>query len=331
MVGVMLGLIACSQAAAISPTVDPTSQVVQKTYPQQANVTEKEITPSASQIPEISSTPAPTNSVQPELTSTHTVEVLPTLRPTLAPDEWMTLPVVPTVSDVVREIFRQGQEIGRNTHVFSKVGDCQNITTYFFAHFEDPDLYHLGEYEDLQITIDWYHGSFGRESVAVKGGMNVAAVFSPLRADPEQCEQGESPLECEYRLNNPSIAIISMEEAWAGDVEKYEKYMRQIIETTMAQGIVPVIATKADNLEGKNRINQVTARLAWEYEIPLWNFWAAVQPLSDHGLSDDGFHLSVRYQYTFDAPFRHWSGYTMRNLTALQVLDALRDALIAVP
>ena len=79
--------------------------------------------------------------------------------------------------------------------------------------------------------------------------------------------------------HNPSVALISFEEAWDGNVEKYETYLRQVIEYAIEQGVVPVVATKADNLEGGNRINALIARLAWEYDIPLWNFWAAVQPL----------------------------------------------------
>ena len=193
--------------------------------------------------------------------------------------------MVPALSQKAKAIYLRGQALGRDPHRFSKVGDCQNITTYFLSHFENPDLYRLGEFASLQPAIDWFMGSFARESLAVKGGMNVAAVLSPLRANAEFCSQGESPLACEFRLYNPSFAIISMEEAWSGEPEKYGKYMRQVIEYTIEQGILPVIATKADNLEGGDRINAIIAQLAWEYDIPLWNFWAAVQPLSGHGLS----------------------------------------------
>jgi hypothetical protein len=166
-------------------------------------------------------------------------------------------------------------------------------------------------------------GSFARESLAVKGGMNVAAVLSPLRADADYCNTGESPLACEFRLYNPSFAIISMEEAWSGEPEKYGKYMRQVIEYTAEQGILPVIATKADNLEGGDRINAIIAQLAWEYDIPLWNFWAAVQPLSGHGLIEDGFHLTHGNNFFFDVSLSGQTGYTLRNLTALQVIDAV--------
>jgi hypothetical protein len=160
--------------------------------------------------------------------------------------------------------------------------------------------------------------------------MNVAAVLSPLRSNPEFCNQNESPLACEFRLYNPSFAIISMEEAWSGEPEKYGKYMRQVIEFTLSYDILPVIATKADDLEGGDRINAIIAQLAWEYDIPLWNFWAAVQPLENHGLSEDGFHLTHGNNFFFDVPQDQRTGYTLRNLTALQVIDAIWRGLMVI-
>jgi hypothetical protein len=187
--------------------------------------------------------------------------------------------------------------------------------------------------------LDWYKGSLSRESLSVKGGFNAAAILSPLRADPKQCQVGENPMECEIRLHNPSVALISLEEWWAGHPENYEKYMRQIIEYLIQQGVVPLIATKADNVEGNHLINQTIVKLALEYQIPIWNFWRAVQPLPNHGLIEtdsagvpDMFHLthSDRYYY-FDNPSATQSGWSVRNLTALQALDAVRRGLSERP
>jgi hypothetical protein len=254
-----------------------------------------------------------------------------TPRPTPNPDGWKSLPPIPTFGDRAREIYRRGLALGRNPRVFSKIGDCQNITTYFLAGFEEPEKYHLGPYADLQATIDWFKGSFGRKSLSVHGGMNVAAVLSPLWADPASCNAGENPMDCELRVNNPSIAIISEEEAWTGNVEKYGTYLRKVIESAIDQGVVPILATKADNLEGGNRIDALIAELAWQYDIPLWNFWGSVQWLPSRGLAEDGFHLTQGYNfnnYFFDLPPKDWSGWMERNLTALQALDAARRDLI---
>jgi hypothetical protein len=266
------------------------------------------------------------------VTSGSTDSPTATLRPSPGPEDWKTFPVVPAFDERAAEIFRRGISMQHNFHAFSKIGDCQNIVTYFLAGYEQPDKYRLGEYEALQETIDWFKDSFGRKSLAVKGGLNVASVMNPLMTDPKSCLSGETPLACELRVNNPSLVLISFEEAWDGNVEKYETYLRKVIEYTIDQGVVPVVATKADNLEGGHRINALIARLAWEYDIPLWNFWAAVQSLPAQGLSADGFHLTQGYgfhNYFFDLPRSKWSGWMARNLTALQVLDAAREDLIS--
>jgi hypothetical protein len=263
--------------------------------------------------------------------STKAAVVTSTPRPTLAADEWMTLPVVPLVSNTVIEIYRRGLKLGNDPNAFSKVGDCQVSTDYFLVDFDHPKQYSLGtEYAYLQPTIDYYHGSFSRQSLAVKDGFNVAAVLSSMRADPKQCNQSETPLACEIRLNHPSVILISMETNFnLQTATKYGGYMRQIVEYSISQGVVPILATKADNVEGDNSINAEIAAIASEYDVPLWNFWAAVQSLPNNGFDtglNDGFHLSFSRNF-FDNPKNMLSAWPWRNLTALQALDAVRNGL----
>ena len=264
-------------------------------------------------------------------TSTATITPTPDLR--LDPEDWQEWPVIPTVSANVRAIYEAGLAEGTDPSHFSKAGDCQNIPTYFLSVFDHPDQYTLGpDYEYLQEAIDHFSGSFSRESVATAGGMNVASVLSHYWANKDLCESTESPLACELRLNNPSIVLISMEESWGSNnkVENYEKYMRIIIETVIEAGAVPILATKADNLEGDHLINQAIARLAYEYDIPLWNFWAAVQPLPNHGLLEDGFHLTHGLN-DFSESVNLKQAWPVRNLTALQVIDAVWHKLNDLP
>jgi len=252
-----------------------------------------------------------------------------TPKPPLEKDAWMQWPVVPVgVSDSMRELYQIGIENGNDPTHFSVIGDCQNVSSYFLSVFEKPDEYSLGEeYAYLQPTIDYYQGSYSRVSVAVKGGFNAAAVISPLRSDPAVCNSNESPLDCELRLWRPSIVFVSMETWWSQKPEaEYEKYMRIVLERIMQSGAVPIIATKADNLEGDYAINATIAKLAYEYDIPMWNFWAAVQPLPGHGLSRDQFHLTFARNF-FDDPVRMKSAWPWRNLTALQSLDAVHREL----
>jgi hypothetical protein len=251
-----------------------------------------------------------------------------TPKPPLAEGAWMQMPAVPTdISDAMREVYQRGLELGNDPKHFSVIGDCQNVSSYFLAVFEKPGEFSLGKYAYLQPTIDYYQGSYSRKSLAVRGGFNVAAVQSPLRADPKSCNKNESPLDCELRTWRPSVVFVSMETWWSEKPEEvYDKHMRTVIERILATGAVPIIATKADNLEGDNSINATIAQIAYDYDLPLWNFWAAVQPLPNHGLSSDGFHLTFARNF-FDDPVRMQSAWPWRNLTALQTLDVVRKGL----
>jgi hypothetical protein len=241
--------------------------------------------------------------------------VTPTEAPRLAAEKWQQWPVIPTITNRARDSYLRGLDMGANPHAFAKVGDCQCVNVAFFGIYDQPKLYRLPKgFEALQETIDWFAGSFNRDSAAVRGGFNVASVFVPLQADPQLCRAGETPLACEFRNMRPSIVLISMETGFEGRTAAvYEKYMRQIIEYALTQGSLPILATKADDFEGDQSINLTTARLAVEYDLPLWNFWRAVQDLPNHGMDaerNDRFHISVE-------------AWNVRSFTGLQVLDAM--------
>ncbi len=219
--------------------------------------------PSQPEVVSVTDTLVATETSAPEFTATP--------KPPLEKDAWMKMPVVPTsVSDRAREIYETGLSMGNDPKHFSIIGDCQNVSSYFLSAFDNPDDYSLGtKYAYLQPTIDYYQGSFSRVSLAVKGGFNAAAVISPLRADPKSCKAGESPLDCELRVWKPSIVIVSMETWWSEKpATEYDKYMRRVLDRIIATGALPIIATKADNLEGHNAINATIAQLAYDYDIP---------------------------------------------------------------
>jgi hypothetical protein len=248
--------------------------------------------------------------------------------PTASAANWQQLPIVPQVSPEMLEVYQRGLARGRDPNRFSKIGDCQNITTYYLAMF-DSGSYSLGtDYAYLQPTIDHFKDSWWRESLAVKGGMNVAAVQNVMWANAQQCKSGETPLQCELRVYNPSIAIISMEESWSGSIDNYDFYMRKIVEYVLSQDIVPILATRSETPTQERQINAVVAKIAEDYHIPLWNFWAATANLENNGISDDGFHLTGKdsapdVRSHFDNPDNLKFGWTQRNLTALQAIDAV--------
>ena len=283
-------------------------------------------------IPTATATSRPLPTVNP-VTATATDAPLPTVddagstvqapTPTLAPDAWKSMPIVPVVSARMIAVYSAGLAAGRDPNKFSKIGDCQNITTYFLASFDNPKDYRLGtQYVYLQSTIDHFSGSWSRQSLAVKGGENVAASMDPLWADPKKCNLGETPIACEIRVNNPSIVTISMEESWSGDLVKYNEYLRKIVEYVLSQNVVPILATRAEIPGSKNSINEVVSRIAYDFQVPLWNFGVSVLPLPSYGLTEDGFHLSQAGNF-FDDPNSMKEGWPWRNLTALQAIDAV--------
>jgi hypothetical protein len=275
------------------------------------------------------STSIPTITLTPESTLVIATETIPATQSSatedmgLPPELWRDWPVVPIISERVKEIYQVGIANGNDPHAFSKIGDCQNVISLFLGTFDRTGSYTLGStYDYLQSTIDQFKGSWIRQSIAGFYGFNAASELNPIFNDPKQCNVDETPVACEVRLHKPSIAIISLETWWGNDTKDYEKYLRRILDFLIDQGIVPIIGTKADNQEGDNSINFIIAKLAYEYDIPMWNFYAAVQSLPGKGLTEDGFHLSFA-QNRFDNSVEMRSAWPWRNLTALQSIDAV--------
>ncbi|MFQ5616499.1 MAG: hypothetical protein ACE5GO_08580, partial [Anaerolineales bacterium] len=120
---------------------------------------------------------------------------------------------------------------------------------------------------------------------------------------------------CEFRIHKPSIVFINLGTNWSANAAaSHEEYMRQIVDFVLAQGVIPVLSTKGDNIEGDWGINESIARVAYEYDIPLRNFWLAIQNLPNHGLDPErpgNNYLIVR-------------AWDRRSFTGLMVLDVIR-------
>lgn len=248
------------------------------------------------------------------------------------PDNWQEMPVIPDyVSMDMIKVYEEGIQTGNYPNVLSIIGDCQSVPKVFLGPFEDKNKYNLGEYGQLQELIDTFSGSWGEHGMARLGGLSIAGVLTPSKANQVLCEKGETPLACELRLRRPSIVLVSLEEWWSSrSVSIYEGYLRQVLDIIIESGAVPILATKADNLEGEHQINRIIVKLACEYQIPLWNFYAAVQPITSQGLWSDGFHLTVG-NFDFSDQISLDRGRTIRNLTALQSLDFVWRVLNNMP
>lgn len=274
-------------------------------------------------------TAPPTSTILPVITQT--ISASPAISQLMACEEWQSWAVVPIVSKTARDLYQRGQASGNNPRAFSKVGDGEISTEWFFSAFDLGEAYYdLGPYPDLHSVIDHFRGSFSRMGMAARRGFNTQKILDPALSDLSECQEDESPLFCELRLHRPAFAILSLGTNQVWKPEEFEAGMRQILDTLLSHSVVPILSTKGDNLEGDHRINRTVACLAQEYEMPLWNFWAAIQPLPNQGLQPDREHLT--YGITdFDDENAMQSAWTVRNLTALQALDAVWKAVTAQP
>ncbi len=247
-------------------------------------------------------------------------------------------PYITNLTDRSRQIFLAGLTLGNRPGVFSKVGDSITVSDAFLKPFGwGARYYNLRDYTALQPVIDYYTptlareaNSFANESLAAKVGWPALAVLSPKAADAEYCAAGEAPVVCEYRWVKPSVALIMIgtNDVTSTPVERFEQRLREVIEISIELGVVPVVSTLPPihraGTEGRVELfNSLIRQLAVEYAIPVWDYWAALQGLPNDGLAPDGVHPSLAPRSADFTPENLQYGMTVRNLTALQALDAL--------
>ena len=264
--------------------------------------------------PTLTDTATPTMTLEPTITPTLTITPLPAAL-SLDPANWHDWPVIPIVSEHAREIYLLGQTLDNDPHAFSVFGDCQSEPDVFMGIYETDPIALDALPRDLQQTVAWFNGSFNRLSPTVRGGTTTGALlWSQWHENEFTCTIYESPLQCELRIHKPSFVIIHIGTHYEN---RNETYMRAILDQLIAAGVVPILATKADDRELDEHVNSQYAQLAVEYNIPLWNFWAAVGGLPNRGLytRPDATYQGDLY-LTDEAAAIH-------RLSALQALDAV--------
>jgi hypothetical protein len=283
------------------------------------------VAPTATVLPTLPPTPSATLELASTLVELPTATTLPPT-PTLSPTPAISTSGVPfvriEVSAKAKEIYQKGIKLGNNGKAFSKVGDCMSTYPFFMVPFDSPKQYKFpNDLSYLQETITQFNGSFGRASVAARDGFSGASLFNPQWSDEKLCKSTEDPLGCELRLNRPSIVIISLgtNGIWL-TAEQHEGYMRNLIIALSSRGVLPILSTKADNVEGDGRFNKVTLKLAKEYELPLWDYYSLAQVLPKSGITDGQYHMDWAPPL-LDEGLK--TGWQLRNISALQALDSV--------
>jgi uncharacterized protein YraI len=246
------------------------------------------------------------------------------------------LPYLSGISDHARQIYLHGLASGNRANVFSKVGDSITVAPTFLLPF-GYGQFNLRDYGYLSGAVDHYGSgwarngnSFNNSSLAAKGGWSSISVLSPSLADHSVCRPGEPPLWCEYRLSRPSVALIMFGTNDVMDTSSaaYRANLQRIVGDTINFGIVPVLSTipafHRIGYDGRvAELNGIIADVAHQNDIPLWDYFGALESLPNEGLGPDGIHPSAAPDSADLAPGNLQFGYTVRNLTALEALDAL--------
>lgn len=250
----------------------------------------------------------------PTLVFSPTITLTPTLDTRPLPRAWASWPIVPKASARTVEIYLKGRQMGISPHTYSVVGDCQSMPDVFMGIY-GTDRNPIGaDSPDLLETINLFHDSFNHNNAAVRDGLSAPSALDPLWADAKRCEPTESPVACELRLDKPTIVFVNLGTNWkaGASADAYEGYLRKIVDLIIAEGSVPILTNKADNVEGDNSLNLATAKVAYDYDIPLINFWLAADSLPNHGLdpSRNNVYLTP-------------AAWDVRNFVALRTLNSV--------
>lgn len=249
--------------------------------------------------------------------------------------ELYAVPLISTVSQRMVEVYQRGQALGNHSDVVTKVGDSVSANPYYL-NLMSRDDYDLGPYDFLEPSIQYYGPSLASGSVASRIGMTTYVVFDPMWADPNLCESGETPLDCEFRLKQPSIAMIMF---GANDVRhmtdaEFDVQIRMIVDRSLELGIIPVLTTFSVDPDDALwwqalNFNLRLGEIATDLEVPLINLWAAARMLPDYGLDADAIHMAnsgfpnLRYSTGHEV----WYGTSLQNLLSISMLDEIRLAL----
>ncbi len=269
------------------------------------------------------------------------LSLVPAVKQTLPPfakntnaqaiSNWLTL------GPRAKALYQQAIKSGRDGRVFAIAGDSnstwqRNMGRIAAGNFSFNGIGHL------RNVVARFDPSFARVSAAVGGGFRAADMFDPAMSQMKSklCLPDEGMFPCELRLSNAAIVFIQLGTGDKFVWRDYEANMRRMIEHALAKHVLPVLVTKADDLESIqggasfNFINDTIRRLAAEYQLPLDDFHAATRnlpavpnpdlprrPFTQYGLHDEWgyyFHLTDE-------------GYDLRVKSTLMMLDAITRGL----
>lgn len=257
----------------------------------------------------------------------------------------------------MRTVYLSGRAAGNRAAVFAKIGDSITESGSFLKDVGCGSEV-LGSYTSLAPAIDYFRAvvfppdysdvwcgvanSFTRASASAVAGWTTNSALAPLDPPDSRCPAPFNlALRCELHLLHPSVALIMY---GTNDLERYNDpgmfrdNLTHIVAETLAAGVIPVLSTIPPRLDDASlgaRVgpyNQVVTEVARVEQVPLWDYWLALQApaMINRGMDADGVHPSV-YRGDQGADFGSTAlryGYNQRNLTAIQVLEKIMRVVI---
>ena len=246
---------------------------------------------------------------------------------TAALPEWIKL------GPRAKPLFQAAIKVGRDGRMFSIAGDSNSTWQRDMGRVASG-VFDYDKYGYLRTVVTRFDPAIVRVSVAVHGGIGATNMFDPALAKQQSsdCRADEGMFVCELRQSRASIVFIQLGTGDKFAWRDFESNTRRMIDHALASNVLPVLVTKADDLESIqggasfNFINDTLRKLASEYQLPLVDFYAATRsmpvipnpelpkrPYTQFGLQDEWgyyFHLTDE-------------GRTLRVLSTLMMLDAI--------
>ncbi len=239
---------------------------------------------------------------------------------------------LPNVSGRARQLYAQAVAAGRDAGIVTVVGDCNSEWQVYLGRFANGGFSLSASGAGyLQPVVNLFSRSFYRASLATHGSFSAGAALDPIWSDPRQCQAGENPLACELRASKASVVIVALGTGDQFTWQSFETSLRGIIELAIVAKTVPILMTKADDLDSQQGgappgyLNDVMRRLGAQFDIPVIDLWRATRDLPQNGLAREVREDPARGIVDQGAQRFHLSddGMNARILLTLQTLSAL--------
>lgn len=251
----------------------------------------------------------------------------------------------------MREVMAVGQSKGKRLMVFSKIGDSITKSVNFLRDFGSTEAYALDSVNSYMTEIIGFYSStevgvqgtaknsFNWDSLCAAGGWTTSSPFETNPGD-ANCR-----LLMEINQVKPGLAIVMYgtndiyhsllpPDDPTGTFNIFKSNLNAIIATLEAEGVIPIMSTIPDRFDSSTlealvpTYNEAIKEIARVHNVPVIDYWLALQSLPDKGINMDPddlihpsyFHDGAGYHSCDMTAARLRYGMNMRNKTVIDML-----------